>query len=1229
MYVWFVTYVSAQYHYTYADPTLQITGLPNNLYPNGVATLQYFQASFGPNFCNNTDNYKFSAKIEIPNGPLDGCSTYPNATRHGGSWNGTAVFVQRATCGHALKVPPAAYYGVAAIFIVSCSPGPPTFCATGRAIMNALYSAYPTIYPTIPVAMISYAEGTPIMELLLQNNSLNLTVNVKGTGRLLDSNGNIKQGLIGLANSLPTKPADRMIGAMYIQDWAKLDLSLSQNDPCTMINKPYQLMCKEGKLVRYENGARAVTGSVSPLLNNLVDLEMFSLDKGAVTGYFPDIRNISNLKSLVLSGNTGITSMFNSIGSLQQLKVFAVNSCSLTVLPSDIGMIATIELFWVQNNKLTSLPYLNLQRLTWFDVSNNKIKSALPNFSNCSLLTNINIAFNNFSSTDASEMFQNLPELLTINLAYNSLSGPLPKFDGCSKLQIINVNDNVFVGKIPSSWNIPIHCSNNVSQTCTSDYECGKGNTCSSVKQVYAARNQLAGPFNFSATSLTDIDVSNNFMNYNEKPWLSKDIGGEMDFTVNTLANVVKALLPPTIININIAANKFQGNIENYNIGTIINNIQILNISNNKFSTLPTDMWGSEAVAGVWRIFDASNNNMTGVIPVAKTKIFVEMVKLDGNPYLNCIPPFDFNSRINCSKALPSWVYQIDSFTKKSSDTFACPILKGAGELKLQLVIDPVLYGYSGCNCDRGYYGSAPFCLNIPSNVNTRAGQQISDAAYGSNRMMLGVDIAWTFSGGKGESFDDIKGYIVQLYLNRSLFNDFTDIIEIYEGDASLSGKRVLSVRGIDTDPVDNLPNYAKNSIVVLNKNAVILFRSQKTQGQHFISNYTAIFDCPPGFQYDINSFKCQKLFVVNESIQIAIFAIISVFMTMLITITGVIIKKRNSLIIRSSSFPFCLSMLLFMIALGIGSYFYALYPEKGDYICNIRPWLTACPLVGILSALLVKVDRIRRIFTSKELVVQTITNSQLAKTMSVMMAVEIALLIGFSASRMSTAIYKVGYGYTSDVLVAVCTSSDSQNGADAFNTWLIIQFIYIAAFLMVAVCIAWSVRKVPSAFNEAPSIASSLLSLAVLLIILIPLNYMVDDNPNALMLIRGIGQILVTSVLALFFFGPKLYLIIDGKDNDKTLSSMGSSRSSSSTSSANSENTTDTEKEQAIYVLLKAIKTTFEGLIHGSIDRNNFVSAKQTFIGSFKSKTVNQIIGVLVELETQIDKFQAKQREM
>lgn len=1219
------TLSNCQYHYTYVDPILQLSNLPiSPNFPNGISNIQYFQASFGPNFINNTDSYKFKGRVVIANGALEGCNKYPNSTRDNKPWNGTIVFVYRNVCGYFLKAAPAQNAGAAAVFVVNCSPGPPTYCSTGRTLMNAVITTYPESSnqpPLIPMGLISYDDGSPIINLLQMDPSLNITLTLSGTDKLIDPTGEIRKGLASIATSIPTRgtgtTADKMNGAMLSQDWAQLDLSLAQNDICTMKNKPYQFMCREGKVTRYENGARPSPGFITPDINKLVDLEMFCLDKGGASGTVPDLKNLTNLKSLVLSSNTGINNLPSSIGVLQNLKVFAVNSCSLTALPQDISMLPNIEVFWIQSNKLTILPAVDVKQMRWIDVSNNNIASPLLNFSNSPFLFTINFSSNKVLSQNASMLFQNLPMLSTISLAKNLLYGPLPLFEGCPRLQVINVNDNQFTGAIPTSWNIPKHCTNNISLSCSQDFDCGKDQFCQSVLQVSAARNKITGPFNFSATTVTDLDLSSNLMDYNTPVWLSKDRGGYLDLSITNLINFIKSLIPATMVNLNLAANKLSGPWDTAGYSNYLNSLQILNISQNGLTGLPSDMWGVDNLAGVFRVFDASFNNLSGALPVVKTnKIYVDLVKLDGNPFLNCLPPFDPITRANCNSALPSWVASVDPMLIISGQPYTCPTLKATGDLKLQLILDPILYKHTGCICQRGYYGAAPNCLDIPSTVTTNTSNGITDNSFGSQRLMPGVDISWVLSSLELDR-NALRAYIIRVTLNRANFNQFSDILEIYEGDQSLNGVRVSSTRGTDPDPIDNIPSFASNAIVVLNKRATLVFRSKKLSGLHFTANFSVSYSCPESFQYDPLSEKCQNLFVINAGIQTAIFAIISVFMILLLFITSVIIKKRNSLIIRSSSVPFCLSMLVFMIALGVGSYFYAVYPDQGNYVCNIRPWLTAGPLVGILSALLVKVDRIRRIFTSKELVVQAITNTQLAQTMGVMLGAELALLIGFSASDMSKSVFKVGSGYTNNKLVAMCTSTDSANGADAFNTWLIIQFIYIAAFLLVAVAIAWSVRKVPSAFNEAPSIASSLLSLAVLLIILIPLNYMVDDNPNALMLIRGLGQILVTSVLALFFFGPKLYLILEGKDNDKTLSSMGSSKSSNSSSASSSGPiASESNNDQYTLLMIKALKKAVENMMAGSKDTSDLSSARQNFAASYKAKSSNQIVDIIQDIE-------------
>jgi len=1185
--------VQCQIAYTYTDPVLTVKNLPYPAFTNTDTNIQFYQANFGPNFINNTQGYSFTGRV-VTNYGGDGCTNWQPQAADGRPWNGTIAFVSRPGCSAILKVKMAEAVGVAAVVIVNCNTGPPSFCVAGRAVINALarsWSAFTSV--TIPCAIISFEEGDPIVQVLSRNPQINITCSIPATGPLIDPSGNIRKALVTVAKAFVTVASDVMVGSMTTQDWATSTL-----DPCTMINKPFQFTCRAGRFTRFDNGFRPITGNIPSSFNDIPGLEMINLSSSAVTGVVPDIRNCTDLLALVTIKTPGITGMYKSVKTLQKLVSFAISGCSFTNIPTDFSELSNLAIFWVNRNYLSYVPPLNSFKLYSYDVSYNNIEAPVGNFSNSPLLSIINLSFNKFFSNDVTRSFENLQSLTSINLASNNISGNLPYFTNCIRLQTISVDFNQFQGAIPSTWNIPTHCSNNVSNLCSQDFECGPNSVCQSLLQVSASNNRLIGPIKFGSTSVTDLDLSFNEIEPTSTLWGNDRLA--------SFWHIFKTQFPPTLVNINLQNNKLIGPWDQSGYAGIINKLGKINVANNQITILPTDLWGVTGVAP-FRIIDASNNNLTGSIPIptSSTLNTVEKLIFVGNPNLK-----------SGTTSFPTWVQPSTTFVKVAGSPYVCPTLIGTGGLILELIVDPVFFSYAQCQCDRGFYQSPPNCLNIPSVVQMNSSVSFTDRTYGASRLMSGVDISWVLN---PQSAYVPKAFNVYITIIRALFNEFTDMIEIYEGDESLTGTRIASFRGVDPIPTDKLSTNGPNTWTVLNSKATLVFRSKKLFGQHFEANYSISYICPKNYLFFDSTSKCQELFIPHSSIQITIYTVVSMFLLLLVTITYVIIKKRNSLIIRSSSFPFCLSMLIFMILLGLGSYFYAVYPDQGGYVCHIRPWLTACPLVGILSALLVKVDRIRRIFSSKELVVQAITNSQLAKTMAIMLSCEVALLLALSVSGLSTAKYELGTGSTNNQLVMICTDKGFQ-----YQTWLIIQMIYIAAFLLVAVVIAWSVRKVPSAFNEAPSIASSLLSLTVLLIILIPLNFMVDDNPTALMLIRGLGQILVTIVLALFFFGPKLYLIIEGKDNDKSLSSIGSNSSNSSTTSASSAsvNGTSSTNDDVIVLLMKSIKSTMEAVLQNSYDCNDLKCNVDNFERSYKSKNTNQIC---ITVQQMIDMINSK----
>ncbi len=111
-------------------------------------------------------------------------------------------------------------------------------------------------------------------------------------------------------------------------------------------------------------------------------------------------------------------------------------------------------------------------------------------------------------------------------------------------------------------------------------------------------------------------------------------------------------------------------------------------------------------------------------------------------------------------------------------------------------------------------------------------------------------------------------------------------------------------------------------------------------------------------------------------------------------------------------------------------------------------------------------------------------------------------------------------------------------------------QIAYAGCFLVWGAYVAFETKAVPSAYNESIHIMLALFVILFFGVILIPLQvlrppvhlialrfclsalsvslqYLVEDNPRALAVIRGVGQSLLALLLAVILFGPKLFYIV------------------------------------------------------------------------------------------------------
>lgn len=868
-------------------------------------------------------------------------------------------------------------------------------------------------------------------------------------------------------------------------------------DPC--IQRVLGVWCINGHVAIINLKGLYYEGSLPAELNYLKKLQILLLDDMVLTGDFPSIPDMTSLTTLSIR-NCRFKKLPTQLPAT--LKVLFAAQNNFAELPSNLNNLVYLSHVDLSSNDINNFPFTISKLLEYIDVGNNRITSQVPNFSNLPKLAYIDLSNNNFFNQDSLENhFQNLSSLEYFSIRRNNFNGEIPKFKSSLGVETIDISFNNFTGTIPDDWAL-----------------------LKKVTSIQAASNQIRGPFDFTENSaLKKLDLSYNLIS-------------EQDYAVwgglSDLSTLIEQTTPESIESISFEGNNIDLYWETHNY-ILVPVLKTLNLANNKIRSLPT--LNLFAKANPLTFLDVKNNQLSRLFPTGEPNgATLQFLDLTGNPGLE---------NTNNNKSLPIWAKPTFLYEKPSTESkYLCSQFQGKySALKFRL--DPVFTNFQYCTCESGYYGKAPLCSLIPQFTllnNSESSGNFNDDVYGNQRFMPGLATSWVVG-----DFKQKKAKIIEFHIsiNAQTFTKFDDIMEIYEGDESLVGQRVFTMRGTDKS------NFGYEFVkIVLDAFATLTFRSSSIAGHYFSANYSVGFACPDGYLEDPSTGKCYERYFLNKSLQAVVYVTACLSIVILISVAAVFYVKRNSMIVRSSSVPFLFSMLFFKILLSVSSIFYALDPGTGEFVCHLRPWLTGTCFIGILSSLLMKVNRIRKIFNSNELTVVVEKNSDLAKYIFGTLILEFALLIANSLSGVSPQTLSVGSGSNSSQLVYNCGSMTK-----GYAIWLGLQFAYIGLFLVGGSYVGWTIRKVPSAFNESPQIAASFFTLVILVLVLIPLNFIVDDNPNALVIIRGFGLNLASLVMTVFLYGQKLYYIMEGRENDKSLSSLGSSINKSSSSSSSS----------------------------------------------------------------------------
>jgi simple sugar transport system substrate-binding protein len=284
-------------------------------------------------------------------------------------------------------------------------------------------------------------------------------------------------------------------------------------------------------------------------------------------------------------------------------------------------------------------------------------------------------------------------------------------------------------------------------------------------------------------------------------------------------------------------------------------------------------------------------------------------------------------------------------------------------------------------------------------------------------------------------------------------------------------------------------------------------------------------------FNAGVNHFQCKdpsqqilplrtQLFVLSPVIQTIIFTLTGIVCAVQLAFALFIILNRSKAFLRASSVPFSLAILSFLLLMPLASVFFALSPERGTYVCSGRAWFLGSSVAGSLAALLVKTTRIYKIFYNDKLKVSIfVKDSMLFSLVFLLVFIECILLIGLSASKISVPV-TISSVSNSIMLITWKCSSDSSD----YTAWIIIQMLFSFSFLFSCVYVAFKIRNLHADWNEGGQIANACFAFAILAITIIPMQWIVDNNPDAILFLRGIGLNVTALSISCSLFAPKVY---------------------------------------------------------------------------------------------------------
>lgn len=249
-------------------------------------------------------------------------------------------------------------------------------------------------------------------------------------------------------------------------------------------------------------------------------------------------------------------------------------------------------------------------------------------------------------------------------------------------------------------------------------------------------------------------------------------------------------------------------------------------------------------------------------------------------------------------------------------------------------------------------------------------------------------------------------------------------------------------------------------------------------------------------------------------SYQIAFYTVCAVFAALaLVGLLVCVIFYRNPWIWYASAL-FCVAIWA-AAAVGYGTLL-LFVATPNDGICVARLWLAPSVFIVIFGCLFAKQWRVWRLFSRKR-VGAPVTNRHVA--LAVLVTLAPMLLIQVLWTAISTPTAEVQLVKDDAYRYPVCTCS-------AQWVWLGLTYGYLGLILLAGCVLGVLTRNVATLFNETTKIAFAVYATAIIAVIVVPLVHVLDDLPEAVLILQATGGIGVITIVLLAVFAPKYFAI-------------------------------------------------------------------------------------------------------